>query len=92
MATPPRKPQDTATVTAAVLSILSALAGAPAGSPAAGAFVSALRRRGEDLAGLGGVEALREARAAAIAADPAHAETRAGLIDSAWATVPGWTA
>lgn len=62
-----RKPQDAATVTAAVLSILDALAGTPAGSPAGNAYVSALRRRGEDLAALGGVEALRDARAAAVA-------------------------
>ncbi len=61
-----RPPQDAATITAGLLAILNALAGAPAGSPAAGAFVSALRRRGEDLAAAGGVEALREARAAAI--------------------------
>ena len=67
--------------------LLAALDGAPAGSPAAGAFVAALRRRGEDLARIGGVEALREARVAAVAASPEHASA----IDAAWSSIPGWT-
>ncbi|WP_053220807.1 hypothetical protein [Methylobacterium indicum] len=83
-----RKSQDAATITAGLLAILDALAGAPAGSPAVGAFVSALRRRGEDLAAVGGVEALREARAAAVAVSPNHA----AVIDAAWSAIPGWTA
>ena len=87
MATSPHKPQDTAAVKAAILSILAALAGAPAGSPAAGAFLSALRRRGEELSAIGGIEALREVRAVAIAASSDHA----AAIDGAWSSIPGWT-
>ena len=83
-----RKPQDPAAVRAGLLALLVALDGAPAGSPAASAYTAALRRRGEDLAALGGVEALREARAAAVAASPDHAAT----IDAAWSSIPGWAA
>lgn len=88
MSAPARKPQDAATITAGLLALLTALAGTPPGSPAGNAYVSALRRRGEDLAIAGGVEALHEARAAALAASPDHA----AVIDRAWASVPGWTA
>ncbi|MBK3400825.1 hypothetical protein [Methylobacterium ajmalii] len=84
----PRKPQDAATIAASLAALLDALAGAPPGSPAAGAFVSALRRRGEELAAVGGVEALHEARTAALATSPSHA----AVLDGAWATIPGWTA
>ena len=84
-----REPDDAATITAAVLSILTALDRTPAGSPAATAYTAALRRRGEDLAALGDVEALRDARAAALAAAPEHAEARATLIDAAWSTLLG---
>lgn len=91
-ATPARKPQDPAAIAAALLSLVVALEGIPAGSPAGAAYTAAIRRRGEDLAAAGGVEALREARTAAIAAAPDRAETRAALIDAAWSTVPGWTA
>lgn len=87
----PRKPQDPAAITAGLLALLDALAGAPPGSPAAGAFVSALRRRGEELAAVGGVEALRDARAAAIASVPDRKEARCALIDAAWRSIPGWT-
>lgn len=82
-----RKPDDAATITAAVLSILTALDGTPAGSPAGAAYTAALRRRGEDLAALDGVEALREVQAAALAAAPEHAEARTALIDAAWSTL-----
>ncbi|UHC20483.1 hypothetical protein LRS73_35490 (plasmid) [Methylobacterium currus] len=92
MNAPARKPQDAGTITAALLSLVVALEGIPAGSPAGAAYTAAIRRRGEDLAAAGGVEALREARAAAIAAAPDRAETRAALIDAAWAAVPGWIA
>lgn len=91
-ATAARKPQDAATITAGLLALLTALEGIPAGSPAGAAYTAALRRRGEDLAVAGGVESLRDARTAAIAAAPDCAEARAALIDAAWATLPGWTA
>lgn len=83
-----RKPQDAAAVVSAILSILDALAGTPPGSPAGNAYISALRRRGEDLAALGGVDALHAARAAAVAASPDHA----GTINAAWNSIPGWAA
>lgn len=87
MSAPARKPQDPATITAGLLALLGALNGAPAGSPAGAAYTAALRRRGEDLAVAGGVEALREARAAAVTVSPDYA----AAIDAAWASVPGWT-
>lgn len=83
-----RKPQDATSIKAGVLSLLTALDGLPADSLAGAAYIAALRRRGEDLAALGGVEALREVRAAAIAVEPAHASA----IDQAWSSIPGWTA
>ncbi|AWN52174.1 hypothetical protein [Methylobacterium sp. 17Sr1-1] len=83
-----RKPQDAASIKAGVLSLLVALDGTPPGSPAGAAYTAALRRRGEDLAAAGGVEALREARTAAVAASPDHAS----VIDAAWSTIPGWPA
>ena len=86
------KPQDASTITAALLALLTALEGIPAGSPAGAAYTAALRRRGEELAAIGGLEALRNARVVALAAAaPDHAEARAALIDAAWSTVPGWT-
>lgn len=90
MSVSPRKPQDTATITAGLLALLTALDGTPAGSPAGAAYVAALRRRGEDLAIAGGPDALLAARAAAIAAASDRAEARAALIDAAWSTIPGW--
>ncbi|BCM88103.1 hypothetical protein [Methylobacterium indicum] len=92
MPAPARKPQDPAAIRAGLLALLVALDGTPAGSPAAAAYVSALRRRGEDLAAAAGIEALHEARTAALAAAPDRAEARATAIDAAWSTVPGWTA
>lgn len=89
---PPRKPQDAATITAGLLALLTALDGTPPGSPAGAAYTAALRRRGEELAAAGGVEALREARTAALAAAPDRAEARAAAIDGTWSTIPGWTA
>lgn len=91
-ATSARKSQDAATIMAGLLSLLRALDGLPVDSLASAAYIAALRRRGEDLAAVGGIAALREARTAAIAAMPAHAEVRASLIDAAWTSVPGWTA
>ena len=93
MRSPAREPQDASTITAALLAILTALEGIPAGSPAGAAYTAAVRRCGEELATIGGVEALRNARAVALAAvAPDQAEARAALIDAAWSTVPGWTA
>ncbi len=86
-----RKPQDAATITVGLLAILDALAGAPIGSPAAGAYTAAVRRRGEELAAIGGVHVLREARAAAIASAPDRNEARGALIDAAWSSILGWT-
>ncbi|TGD91806.1 hypothetical protein [Methylobacterium nonmethylotrophicum] len=86
-----RKPQDASTITAALLALLTALEGIPAGSPAGAAYTAAIRRRGEELAAVGGAEALRSAHAVVLAAAPDQAETRAALIDSAWSTIPGWT-
>ncbi len=86
-----RKPQEPAAIRAGLLALIAALAGAPAGSPAAGAYTAAVRRRGEELAAIGGVHALREARAAAIASAPDRSEARGALIDAAWSSIPGWT-
>lgn len=87
-----RKPQDASTVTAALLALLTALEGIPAGSPAGAAYTAAIRRRGEELAAVGGADALRTAHAAALDAAPERAATRIAVLEAAWLTVPGWTA
>jgi len=85
-----RKPHDASTITAALLALLTALEGIPAGSPAGAAYTAAIRRRGEELAAVGGADALRSAHAAALAAAPEQAETRTAALDAAWMTIPGW--
>lgn len=87
-----RKPQDAATITAGLLALLTALDGTPPGSLAGAAYTAALRRRGEDLAAIGGRDALHQVRLAAAAAAPARAEARTALINTAWSTIPGWPA
>ena len=66
-----RKRRNASTITTALLALLTALEGIPAGSPAGAAYTAALRRRGDDLAVAGGVEALRAAHAAGLDAAPA---------------------
>ncbi len=85
-----RKPQDASTITTALLALLMALEGIPAGSPAGAAYTAAIRRRGEELAAVGGLDALRAAHAAALDAVAEQAEARAAVLDAAWMTVPGW--
>lgn len=88
--TSPHQPQDAWTITAALLALLTALEGIPAGSPAGAAYTAAIRRRGEELAAIGGTEALHQALATVRAAAPELAEARAAIVTAAWMTVPGW--
>ncbi len=85
-----RKPQDASTITTALLSLLTALEGIPAGSPAGAAYTAAIRRRGEELAAVGGHGALRAAHAAVLDAALEQADARAAVLDAAWITIPGW--
>ncbi len=87
---PQPQPQDASTITTALLALLTALEGIPAGSPARAAHTAAIRRRGEELAAVGGHGALRAAHAAALGAAPKQADARATALDAAWMTIPGW--
>ncbi len=82
MSAAPRKPQDPAVIQAGLLSLLKALNGLPADSLAGAAYISALRRRGEDLAALGGVEALARgsSRSPRRLVGPRRCDQR-GLVD-----------
>lgn len=94
-----RKPQaaryDTTTpeaIEAALVSLLASIEAQPEGAPAALAFRSAIRRKGQDLAVIGGREAMAAALARIRAASPERAAAREAVITAAWAGVPGWQA
>lgn len=75
---------------ASVLALVTAVEQLPEGAPAAGAYRSALRRKGEALAAGGGPAALGDVLARVRASAPALADAREAILDTAWAGVLGW--
>ena len=75
---------------ASVLALVTAVEQLPDGAPAARAYLSALRRKGEALAGVGGPAALGDVLARVRAAAPELANAREAILGTAWAGLPGW--
>lgn len=72
----------------ALAALLVSIEGSPSG-PAAGAFRSAIRRRGQSLVDTLGPGSLTEALARVRAADPERADDREAVITTAWVGLPG---
>lgn len=77
---------------ASVLALITAVEQLPEGAPAARAYRSALRRKGEALAGAGGPAALGDVLARVRAAALERADARETILGAAWADLPGWQA
>lgn len=75
---------------AATVALLVAIEGLPQGSPAAGAYRSALRRKGQDLVDGAGPAALADVLARVRTDAPDRADAREAILAGAWAGLPGW--
>lgn len=59
-------------------------------APAAKAYRATMRARGQDAAAAGGGEALTYLLTRIREADPAKADVREAILDTAWAGLPEW--
>lgn len=81
---------DTTPILSTLMALVVSMENATAPSPAATAFHSAIRRKGGELAHLGGPEALTHALAFVRDQSPAKAEHREGILTEAWSGNAGW--
>ena len=79
-----------ASIEVSLLALLVAIEGLPAGSPAGKAYRSAIQRKGWELTGIGGAEAMEYALVRARQDAPDRAAAREAIITAAWTGIPGW--
>jgi len=61
-------------------------------APAAKAYRASMRARAQEMMAAGGAEALDYLLARIRAADPAKADVREAILETAWSGLPGWRA
>ena len=88
-ASTPASWRDTAPIVAALISILSAMESGPKAGPAGKAYRSAIRSQGQEVAAIGGGDAMEVVLRHVVEDAPDQAGREATLVE-AWAGLPGW--
>ena len=77
-------------IEAALLVLVADLETQPTSGPAMKAYRTGIRRKGEEAAAIGGVEAMETVLRAVADVAPDRAARRERIIADAWTGLPGW--